>query len=77
VLNQPAGNGHGFVGRIVENLDVEFLQRIIQAANGIQQPLDYELLVESRELDGYLRQVSKMARRITGAVLLVFEIKEN
>ena len=51
VIDQPAGNGDGFVGRVVEHLDVEFLQRIVQAANGFEQPLDHELLVEDRELD--------------------------
>src|SRR5438132_5159629 len=30
-----------FVGGVIEKLDVEFPKRVIQSADGIQQPLDY------------------------------------
>src|SRR5712692_479633 len=38
-LDQTAGNLDGLVGGVVEHLNVEFLSRIFQLADGIKQPL--------------------------------------
>ena len=37
-----------------------FLERILQAANRLQQPLHHKLLVEDRKLDRDPRQIGKM-----------------
>ncbi len=77
VIDQPARHRNGFIGRIVEHLNVELLQRIVQAANRIQQPLDHELLVEDWELDGDAWQFRKMRGRFGRAILLVLVIEIN
>jgi hypothetical protein len=43
---------YGFIGGIVEQLDIELFTGIIQAADGLQQTLDHVLLIEDRQLDG-------------------------
>ena len=42
--------GRGFVGRVVENLDLQLLPRIFKSAAGLDQPLDDELLVVNGQL---------------------------
>ena len=42
----------GFVGGVVEDLDFETVARVIEAADGFDEALDDELLVEDGELDG-------------------------
>src|SRR5712692_7431733 len=64
MFDQATGDGHGCVGRIVQHLNVELLERIVQAANGVQQPFNHKLLVENRKLNGYARQIGKLAWRI-------------
>src|SRR5579863_10111517 len=77
VIDQPSRHGDGFIGRVVEYLNVEFVQWIIQAANGIQKPLDHELLVEYRELNRNSRQFGKMRGGFGCAIFLVLVIEIN
>ena len=51
VVDQPSRYRYGLIGRVVEHLDVELIERVVEAADGLKQPLDYELFVEDRKLD--------------------------
>ena len=75
VLDQAARDGLGFVGRIVEHLHIELVERILQAADRIQQALDHELLVENGKLHRHPRQIRKVPGRLGGAILPVLVIK--
>src|SRR3981081_1002274 len=48
-LDQTARDFDGFVSGVVEHLNVEFLLRIFQLADGLKQPLDDILLIEDRK----------------------------
>jgi hypothetical protein len=50
VIDQSPRHRDGFISRIVQYLDVEFLQGIIKAANGIQQSFHYKLLVADQKI---------------------------
>ena len=78
-LDQAARHGVGFVGGIVEHLNVEFLARIIQLADRLQQAFDDILLIEDRQLHRDQRQIFKMRGGFGGVVLavLVIEIDED
>ena len=56
-LHQKAGDLNGFVGRVVEQLDVEFFPRIVEPADGVEQPVHHVLLVKDGQLHGDARQV--------------------
>ena len=75
VGDQAARNRQSLIRRIVEDLDVELVQRIVNLANGFQQSFNDELLVKDRKLDGYTRQFGKSMRRFGSAVFLVLIIK--
>jgi hypothetical protein len=75
VGHQSVRNSHCLIRRIVEDLNVEFVQRIVKLANGFQQSFDDELLVKNRKLDGYARQFGKPIRRFGSTVFLVLIIK--
>ncbi len=51
-LDDLAGDLAGFVGGVVEDLDFEAVARVVDAADGFDEALDDELLVEDGELDG-------------------------
>ena len=78
-LDEAAGHVDGFVGGIVEHLDVEFLRGILQLADGFEQALDHVLLVEDRQLDGNARQIRKTGSGRRGAFfsMLVIEIHQH
>ncbi len=71
----------GLIGRVVEQLDVELLARIIHLADGFDEAIDHELFVEDRQLNGDGGQFlgAEEARRLArfGAVLLVLVIKKD
>src|ERR1019366_2757099 len=48
-LYQNAGDFNGFVGRVVEQLDVEFLSWIVEPADGVEQPVHHVLFVKDRQ----------------------------
>ena len=79
LLDQALRDGLGFVGRIVKHLNIELLERILQAADRIQQALDDELLVEDGKLYRHSRQIRKVPGRLGGAILsvLVIEIHQH
>ena len=56
-FHQKASDLHGFVGRVVEQLDVELFSRIVEPADGVEQPVHHILLVKDRQLHGDARQV--------------------
>ncbi len=74
-IDEQARDFHGFVGRIVEQLDVELVFRVIEAADGIEKAVDYVLLIEDRQLHGDARQFGKVSGRFGRLVLLVLVIK--
>ena len=55
-LRQSAGYLLGLVGRIIENLYLELLRGIFQAAAGVDEAIDHVLLVEDRQLHGDARE---------------------
>jgi hypothetical protein len=55
MLDQAARHRYGFVSGIVQNLNIEFVQRVIELADGIQQTLDDKLLIEDRKLNRDMR----------------------
>src|SRR5437870_12562213 len=50
-VDHAEGNRLSFVCGIIEKLDVEFLKRVYQSADGIQQPLNYKLFIKNRAVD--------------------------
>ena len=76
-LDQKAGDFNGFVGRVVEQLDVEFFPRIVEPADGVEQPVYHVLLVKDRQLHGDPWQVIEieMRRGFRRLVLFVLVIK--
>jgi hypothetical protein len=45
-----------FVGRVVQHLDLEPVTRILDAAHGLDQPVDHVHLVVERQLNRHQRQ---------------------
>ena len=68
--------GHlaGFVGGVVEHLDLELLARVFHGADRLDQPVDHKLLVEDGQLDGDPRQFVERPRRVGVVVLAVLEV---
>ena len=56
-------------------MDIEFLKRVIQSADGIQQPLNYKPFIKNRELDRNPRELRELATRLDRVVLLVLVIE--
>src|SRR5947208_14038046 len=50
-VDHAAGDRLSFVCGIIEKLDVEFLKRVVQSADGIQAPLNYKPFIKNRERD--------------------------
>ena len=57
----------GFVGGVVEELDLEAVARIVEAAAGVDEAVDDELLVVDGELDGDEGELSS-AKRAGGSL---------
>src|SRR5437016_7563902 len=74
-VDHAAGNRLSFVCGIIEKLDIEFLKRVIQSADGIQQPLDHKPFIKNRELDRNPRELRELATRLDRVVLLVLVIE--
>ena len=51
-LDDLTGDFHGFVGGVVEELDLEAVAGVIELAAGLDEAFDDELLVIAGELDG-------------------------
>src|SRR5450755_4144277 len=76
-FDQQTGNLDRLVGRVVEQLNVELILRIIEPANRIEQAIDHVLLVKDWQLHGNARQVigRKISRGLRGFILFVLVIK--
>ena len=60
------------VGRVVEHLDLEPLARVVDRADGVDQPVDDVHLVVDRQLDRDDRQRVERRRAGTGSLSLFF-----
>ena len=69
---------HGFVGGIVEHLDLQLLARIFNLADAVHQAVDDVLLVEDGQLNRHQRQIGEVRFRLSDFVLamLVIEIDQ-
>ena len=76
-----AGDGGGLVGGVVEELDLEAVAGVVEAAAGVDQAGDDELLVEDGELDGYEREfaLGKAGGGVVpaGGVVFVAEVEPD
>ena len=75
------GDLDGFVGGVVEDLDLEAVARVVDAAEGVDEAVDDELLVEDGELDGdegelALREVRGRSVGV-GSLPLVAEVEPD
>ena len=64
------------VGRVVQDLNLEQVLRVVHLADGIDQPVRDVHLVEDRQLDRDARQDVER-RQSAGALTLVFHVKIN
>src|SRR5580693_4210641 len=76
-LDQVADHLNGFVGRVVENLNIQLVLRIFQPADAINQAVGDILLVEHRQLHGDARKVLKISSRLGRALVAMLVIKIN
>ena len=65
----------GFVGRVVEHLDFELFARVLHGADGLDEAVDDELLVEDGQLHGDAGQLVEVAGRVGVVVLAVLEVE--
>ena len=68
------GEGMGFVGRVVQNLNFQQLARIIDLGGLFKQPFDDVSFVINRKLDGDARKLAKAAGRLTGKLLAMLPV---
>ena len=71
-----AADFHGLVGGIIQQLDLDLVQRVIQRGDRIEQAIDDVHFVEDGELDGDQRQLGEMAEGMR-VLAGVFEVEEN
>jgi hypothetical protein len=76
------GDLDGLVGGVVEDLDLEAVAGIVEAAAGVDEAVDDELLVEDGELDGdegaaRLSGSARAARAGVAALLLVAVVEPD
>ena len=69
--NGELGNVARLVGRIVEDLDLEEIQRIVDRAHRVDEPIDDVHLVVDGQLDGDDRPLSDRRRRARNLVLVL------
>ena len=62
------------VGRVVQHLDLEQLARVVELADGVDQPVRHVHLVVDRKLDGDLRQPLE-AQPADGMTVLVLHVQ--
>jgi hypothetical protein len=67
------GDLPGFVGGVVEHLDLQELPRVVDPADGVDETIDDVHLVEERQLDGHHRQGVEL-RPGGGHVVLVLHV---
>ena len=64
-FDRGAGHAAGFVGRVVENLNLKPIPRVVQTARGVQQFLHDELFVVERELHRHGRKFGEARGRFS------------
>src|ERR1035438_3866182 len=76
-FDQETSNLDRLVGRVVEQLNVELVFRIIKAADRIEQPIDHVLLVKDGQLHRNARHICRreVGRRFRSFILFVLVIK--
>ncbi len=74
-LHHRSRHLYGFVGRVVEHLDLQLLARIFDLADAIHQAIDNILLVEDGQLNRHQRQFGEMRFRLSHLVLAVLVIQ--
>jgi len=74
-LDDAGGYLLGFVGGVVEKLNLKLVGGVLHGADGFYQPVDDELLVVDGQLHGDARQFGEVASRLRIVVLLVLEIE--
>ncbi len=72
-LDAAAGDLLGFVGGVVENLDIEELARIVETRHGFDKPLDDVALVEDGKLDRDAGPAGN-GRRRSGNIFRIFVV---
>jgi len=65
----------GFVGGVVEELDLQLIFRILHGADGFEQSIDDELLVVDRQLDRDPGQFRELGGRLGVIVLAMLEVE--
>ena len=73
-VDDGGGDCRGLIGGVVEDLDFELVRRVLHGADGLNEAVNDELLVEDRQLDRDARQLREMPRRVGVVVLLVLEV---
>ena len=73
-IDDELGHFFGFVGGVVEDLNVEEIAGVVEAADGLDEAVDDELLVEDGELDGDAGELVEAAGGLVGGVLPVMVI---
>ena len=73
-VDDGRGDLLGLVGGVVEHLDFELLARVLDGADGFDEAVDDELLVEDGQLDGDRGQLVEVPGRVGVVVLPVLEV---
>src|SRR6266404_9600022 len=74
-FDQGARDFDVFVGRVIQELNVEFLARVVQLADCVEQTVNNVLLIKNGQLHGDARQIVEISCRIRGLVFLVLVVK--
>ena len=64
----------GLVRRVIEQLDLQAVARVIECADACEQALDHELLVVDGQLNGDARQLVEAVGRLSGGIAAIFEV---
>lgn len=75
-INTGPADVHGLVGGIIEQLDLDFVLRVIKSGNRIEQAVHDVHFIEDRKLHGHQRQIIEFAGWAR-AVADVLEVEEN
>src|SRR5205823_13046344 len=74
-LHNSVRDFDSLVRRIIEHLDIKLLPRILHLADGIDQAVDHELLIENWKLNCNSRQFGKMGGGLFYLVLAMLVVK--
>jgi hypothetical protein len=57
VCSKGAGNFRGIISRVVEELNLQPIARVIKSANSLKEPANHIALIVDRQLNSHLRKV--------------------